>query len=129
LGALRELVDPLRDMGVQIVALGGDAPERLRLLEETVSPGYTLLSDVELDAAKAFGIAFRVDDDYVDRLHQLQYDLEGNSIDTEQVLPVPAVFVVDTHGRITFSYVNPVYQIRCPAGVILAAAEAVAPQE
>jgi len=112
-------------MGVRLVAMSGDSPERLRDLKEASELDYDVLSDIDLEAAKALGLAFHVEDEYVDLLKAHQYDLEGNSISTEQILPVPAVFVVNARGIITFSYVNPTYQIRCDPDVVLAAARAV----
>ena len=109
---------------MRVVALGGDDPERLRLLAENKELEYELLSDIGLEAAKAFGLAFHVSDDYVEMLDLYQLDTTGNSVETEQILPVPAVFVLSSRGVIQFSYVNPDYRIRCDPDVILAAARA-----
>jgi len=108
-----------------MVALSADAPERLRPTQDRHDLGFTLLSDFELSAAKALGLAYRVSDDYVDRLAEYGIDTGGNAVSTEQVLPVPAVFVVDADGTITFTYVNPNYRVRCDPDVLLAAAAAV----
>jgi peroxiredoxin len=125
LSELRDVDTQLRELGVQMVGLSGDAPERLRPTLEKQQAGLTLLSDVDLYAAKAFGLAFQVSDDYVAKLEKYEIDTTGNSVSSTQVLPVPAVFVVDTEGIITFSYVNPNYRVRCNPEVLLAAARAV----
>jgi len=90
--------------------------------------GFTLYSDYDMEAARALGIAFHVDDEGVSRLMGFGLDLTGNAVSGgEQALPVPAVFVVRPDGVISFSYVNPDYKVRCDPGIILAAARAIRP--
>ena len=68
--------------------------------------GFQLLSDPDLRAAHAYGVAYRQ---------------EGKS-----GLPVPAVFIVDTDRHVQFEYVNPRYQVRLGRDVLLAAARGLA---
>ena len=86
---------------------------------------YRLLSDSEMTAAIALGIAFHVDDATVGK-HKtsLGIDFEADSGQKHHLLPVPAVFVVAKDGVIQFSYVNPNYKVRIDPGVLLKAAEA-----
>lgn len=86
--------------------------------------GYTLLSDTLLVTARAFGLAYRVDDDTVERLKGFHIDLEAASGETHHLLPVPAVFLTGTDGTIRFEYVNPDYKVRLDPDVLLAAAKA-----
>jgi hypothetical protein len=75
-------------------------------------------------AAKAFGLAFRVDDELYERYKGFNIDLENASGETHHLLPVPAVLIIGKDGRIRFQYVNPDYKIRLDAQVLLAAARA-----
>ena len=50
----------------------------------------------------------------------------ASSMERHGLLPVPAVFVVDRDGRISFTYVNPDYKVRLPADELLAAAKQIA---
>ena len=123
--SLRSVVEPIRELGLGLFAMSVDDPERLIAGRDPETP-FTLLSDSELQASTALGLAFRVTDDAVERLEGFGLDLEGNAVSIERVLPVPAVFVFDAEGVITFSYANPNYAVRCDPGVILAAATAAA---
>jgi peroxiredoxin len=118
---LRAAVGTLQDMGMSLYAMSVDAPEQLAVGREQGSP-FTLLSDFELHAATALGLAFHVADSYMDRLADYGLDTAGNAVSTEQVLPVPAVFVLDEEAKITFSYINPDYTDRCDPDVLVAAA-------
>jgi len=128
LADLRHTVEPLQKLGVQVIGISGDSPERVTAMSLEPQAGVTFLSDLGLAATKAFGLAFHVTDEYVEKLAQYDLDTEGNSVSTEQVLPVPAVFVIGPDQLITFSYVNPNYRVRCDADVLLAAAAAVMKQ-
>jgi peroxiredoxin len=85
---------------------------------------YTVLSDTELQAAKKFGLAYKVDSDTFKKLKGFGIDLEKTTGNKHRVLPVPGVFLVDTDGTIQFSYANPDYTVRLSPEVLLAAAKA-----
>ncbi|MBZ0269984.1 AhpC/TSA family protein [bacterium] len=125
LSGLRHVIDPIRELGVAVVGLSADTPEMLRPTKEKHALDIALLADFDLHAAKALGLAFHVADSYIEKLAEYGLDTEGNAVSESQVLPVPAVFVVDADGVITFSYVNPNYRVRCDPDVVLAAARAV----
>jgi peroxiredoxin len=124
LGQLREIETELIELGYQIIAISPDRPEKIRELLTKTDYDYTLLSDSDMTAARAFGLAFRVSDETVDRYNRYNIDLVDASGQEHHQLPVPAVFIVDEKGKIEFSYANPVYQERIHPSVVLAAAKA-----
>ena len=98
---LQERADALNKLGYQILGISPDAPEGLRGAAAKTGVTFALLSDPGLKTARAFGVAFGP---------------EGGG------LPVPAVFVLDTEGKIHFQYVNPNYQVRLHPEVLETAA-------
>ena len=58
-------------------------------------------------AARAFRIAYQMDDATLRVLGQHGIDLEAASGEKHHLLPVPAVFLVASNGVIQFEYVNP----------------------
>ena len=114
----------LKDMGFDIWFISIDKPELL--LESLDDPdiGYTIYSDSSLDATRAYGLAFRVDDEMNQRYLKHNIDLEKVSGETHHVLPVPATYIIGSDGMINFSYINPNYKVRLHPDVLLAAAEA-----
>jgi peroxiredoxin len=107
-----------------VLAISPDRPEKLKTVEEKSKGKYTLLSDSSMEAAKALGLAFKLDDDTVSKYKQFGIDLASASGETHGLLPVPAVYVLDRKGKILFEYINPEYQVRIPPEVVLAAAKA-----
>ncbi len=85
-----------------------------------------LLSDSRTDAARAYGIAFHVDDATVERYRGYGIDLEEASGETHHVLPVPSVFLIDAEGVVRWRYSNPDYRVRPDNESLLAAAREVA---
>lgn len=126
LSDLRLIEDRAKALGYQMIAISPDRPEELAKTLDTGDLTYTLLSDGQANAMKAFGIGFRVDAATVAKYLTFGINLEAASGSKENALPVPSVFIVDGEGVLQFGYTHPDYTIRIPGNVILAAAEAIA---
>ncbi len=124
LAEMRKAESELRDMGFDIWFISIDRPELLYESLEQPDIGYTVLSDSRLDATRKFGLAFRVDDETVERYLTHDIDLEGSSGEKHHVLPAPATFIIAQGGVIRFQYTNPDYSVRLHPDVLLAAARA-----
>jgi peroxiredoxin len=124
LSEMRLAEKQLRDMGFNIWFISIDKPELL--LESLDDPeiGYTIYSDSSLDATRAFGLAFRVDDELNKRYLSWDIDLENASGETHHVLPAPATYIIGTDGVINFAYINPDYKVRLHPDVLVSAAKA-----
>jgi peroxiredoxin len=126
LADLHEVEPRLVKSGFEVIFVSSDRPALLyaSLKDETrrKSLTYTLLSDPELRAAQAFGIAFHLDDKAY--AQQLSYgvDLEKTTGTKAHALPVPSVFVVDRAGIIRFEYSNPDFRVRLSADELWKAA-------
>jgi len=124
LSEMRLAEKQLAEMGFDIWFISIDKPELL--LESLADPevGYTIYSDSSLDATRAFGLAFRVDDELNKRYLSYNIDLEKASGETHHVLPAPATYIIGNDGIINFAYINPDYKVRLHPDVLLAAAKA-----
>jgi peroxiredoxin len=122
LAELRKVENELREMGFDIWFISIDRPELLYESLQQPDLGYTILSDSKLDATRAFGLAFRVDDDTIERYKKHDIDLEASSGEAHHVLPAPSTFIIAGDGMIRFQYTNPDYTVRLPPDVLLAAA-------
>lgn len=127
LGQLQTVEPNLLELGYQILAISPDRPKKLAESSDKQHLTYTLLSDSTMKAAKAFGIAFRVDDETINKYRGYGIDLEAASGQTHHLLPVPAVFIVGTDGTINYRYTNPDYKVRLSPDELLKAAQAAIP--
>lgn len=126
MGQLKAAESTLRERGYEVLFLSSDRPEiLLSSLQDDVEKEiahYTLLSDSDAIAARAFGIAFRVDPKTVEQYKGFGIDLEQTQGNSGHILPVPAVYVIDKSGKIVFTHFDPNYQQRLSAEKLLAAA-------
>jgi peroxiredoxin len=114
----------LLEMGYQILAVSADSPESLSQSKQKHKMGYILLSDHSMKGAMALGLAWQVNADNLKMFKEYGIDLEKASGEEHHILPVPAAYIVGTDGKISFAYVNPDYEVRVPATVLLEAASA-----
>lgn len=122
LSEMRLAESKLKEMGFDIWFISIDKPELL--LESLDEPdiGYTIYSDSSLDATRAFGLAFQVNDEMNERLLSYDIDIEKASGESHHVLPAPATYVIGTDGIIHFAYINPDYKVRLHPDVLVTAA-------
>jgi peroxiredoxin len=121
-------VEPkLRARGFEIVFLSTDQPKLLYSSLKAAHIQYTLLSDSHLEAARAFHIAYHVNDATLAKMRDYGVDLDATTGNAQHELPVPSVFIIDTSGTIRYVYSNPDYTIRLSAGALWAAAEPLSP--
>ena len=124
LSEMRKAEKQLKEMGFDIWFISIDKPELL--LESLADPeiGYTIFSDSSLQATRAFGLAFQVSDELVEKYLTYDIDLEKASGESHHVLPAPATYIIGDDGVINFAYINPNYKVRLHPQVLMAAAQA-----
>ena len=126
LAQLQTVEPELRQMGYQILAVTPDKPEDLRKTVDKHKLAYTLLSDSDAVAMRAYGVAFRLDDATVEKYQQYHVDLETASGGRKHhILPVPSVFLIGTDRVIRYVYSNPDYKVRLSGAELLKAARMV----
>jgi peroxiredoxin len=122
---LRAVVPKLNQEGYDVLFLSTDRPEILKSsLKEPMD--YHLLSDNEVHAARAFGIAYRLDDATYAKYQTYGLDLEQTQGTKLHELPAPAVVVIDRTGKIRFLHASEDYTVRLSAAEVLKAAHTAA---
>ena len=124
LQALTSITNDLTKEGMQLIAISMDQPSKLRETMQKDKLDYTLLSDSDAKAVKAFGISYKVDDATLEMLKTHNVDLDAATGNSNHILPHPAVFVVNTRGVIRFVHVNPDFKVRLEPSKVLEAAKA-----
>jgi peroxiredoxin len=127
LSSLVGIEQELNKEGVQLIAIGMDQPSKLRETMQHDKVDYTLLSDSDASAAKAFGIAYKVDDGTLARMKSFNVDLDAATGNSDHILPHPSVFVVNTSGIIRFAHADTNFRVRLSAPKVLEAAKLASP--
>ncbi|NQV73810.1 AhpC/TSA family protein [bacterium] len=112
LAALQEVDDELVAMGYDLYFLSADSPARLS--EGSLGPDvpFSLLSDNTMAVSTSYGIAYKVEQETIDRYKEGGLDLAEEAGYSHYLLPAPSVFVVDSAGIIQFQYTNPDFRVR-----------------
>lgn len=132
LSELRNVIDEVDALGVDVLFLSGDRPELLyrSLSRETqddiANLNYRILSDADAQATIAFGTAFKASQMTLDWLNKNDKDISKSSMLRHGILPVPSVFAIDKSGIIAFQYANPDYKVRLPTEELLQVAAEIA---
>lgn len=122
---LAGIIDELKAANYQLLAISPDQPSKIEQTPDRDKFDYTLFSDSEMKAAKAFRVDFKVPDELVANYKsKLQIDLVAASGQTHHLLPHPSVFIVDAKGVVRFTHMNPDYKNRLDPTAILKAAKA-----
>jgi peroxiredoxin len=124
LAELRKAEEELKTSGFDIWFISMDRPEVLYESLQQPDIGYTIFSDSRLSATRAYGLAFRMPDELVEKYLEWNIDLEEVSGESHHVLPAPSTFIIGSDGVIQFQYTNPDYKLRLHPDVLLAAARA-----
>ena len=101
---MRQVEEEFYALGYNIFGISPDQPSKLAVSKEKHNFRYQLLSDSKMTVTAAFGLAYKLDDDTVTMMKEKYYsDIEGDSGEKHHLLPVPAVYLVDSHGVLWFS--------------------------
>ncbi|MCS4308134.1 peroxiredoxin [Rheinheimera pacifica] len=127
LSALRDIEPRLNQLGYQLIAITPDSTASInKSLKNTGGQrlNYALLSDANFAASSAFGLAYYLDDKTAAAYKGKLGSLITTETGTEKVvLPVPAVYIVNTQGEALFNYVHINYKTRLEGELLLKAAE------
>lgn len=123
LSQLKNIEAQLLELSYKIIAISMDNPEHLKNTLDRHRMKYELYSDSKTNVCRAFGIAFKADEEYVSKLKSYNMDLETSSGEKHHILPVPGVFIVDSNGIIQYEYVNLDYKVRINSDLLLKAAQ------
>lgn len=97
LAAVGQYEQAILDKGYQIIAISPDQPEQAANYADEAEFNYSIYSDPDRSTIKAFGLAFET----INRRTQ-----------TAEIRPVPAIYITDSEGRITFRHFDANYKER-----------------
>ena len=99
-------------------------PEAMPATTEKNHLNYRLFSDRAMAASAAYGVAFVVPDEIVEKYGKWNIDLAPlPSDDSKRWLPVPAVFII-ANGEVRFVHSEVDYKVRLSTDDVLTAAKA-----
>ncbi len=125
LRAWQQHLPTLTHLGAQLVAVSPQTPDNSLSTAEKNELAFPVLSDSDLQAATAFGVAFELPPELIELYSRVGNDLPVLNGNGRWILPLPATYVIDHDGRIAYAHIEADYRERAePSDVLAAIAQA-----
>jgi peroxiredoxin len=114
---LSELNDSLKfitDKGAQVIAITPEAQEGIDKTIQKTKASFSILHDKDMKIAKAYNVSFKVDDETTDK-YKNRWNIDLIQINKQHdaaYLPIPAVYIIDKNGKITYRFFETDYKQR-----------------
>lgn len=110
---LQDSLDFIRAKGAQVIVITPEAQEGIDSSAAKSGAQFPIISDKDMKISNGYKVAYKVDQKTLDRYKMADIDLLKNNNQTKDAyLPVPAVYIVNTEGTITFRYFEEDYKKR-----------------
>ena len=118
---LEDSLQAIRDKGAQLIAITPEKPEGIAKTIEKTKVSYSIISDEDLKIMKSYRVAFQVDDKALARYKMANIDLAANNGHKpgEVYLPVPAVYIINKDGEVSYRFFDADYKNQASVNEIL----------
>jgi len=122
LGQIQDSLRMITGKGVTVVAISPEKPEYLDRMKEKTGASFRLLYDEGYTIADAYDVTFTPkNSELVIYNTVLNANLKKTHSDDSQRLPIPATYLINTQGMITWSQFDPDYKKRSSVSEIFIA--------
>jgi len=106
--------------GATLIAVTSEGAEGVQKSHKKTKAGFQLLTDTTGIIMRLYDVNFNVTDAYVKKIKNgLSADIAGNNATGRAELPVPATFIINSKGVITYRQFDPNYKNRATVQEIL----------
>lgn len=120
LNRLQKKLPDFKSAGANLIAITPEIPDSSLSTSEKHGLEFEVLSDPGNKVAKEYGIVFKLTDPVADS-YQKGFDLHSYNGDESNELPLPATYIIDTDGKIIYSFLDADYRNRAEPEDILGA--------
>ena len=117
---LEQSLSAFNGKGATVVAVTPERPEFIGKSVEKTKASFSILHDDGLKIMKAYDVAYKLDENAIKKYKRINVDLNVvNGEVNRENLPVPAVYVINKQGLITYRFFDPNYVNRAPIATIM----------
>jgi peroxiredoxin len=110
---LQDSLELIKGKHAQIVAITPEGDEGIDSTVAKTGATFPIIYDKDMKIANGYKVAFKVDDRTLGRYKNAGIDLlKNNNQVKDAYLPVPAVYIVNSEGTVTFRYFDEDYRKR-----------------
>lgn len=117
---LQDSLSLITEKGASVVAISPENTEGIVKTVEKTKVSFPILHDEEMKIAKSYQVSFKVDDSTAQRYKNADIDLLKINNQKEALLPVPAVYIINKDGSVTYRFFEADYKRRVSVKEILA---------
>lgn len=122
--ALCEVLPQIMELGANLIGISSELPDNSMATAEKFQLPFDVLSDVGNKVSREYGIVMDIPEKMRPLYLQWGLDVPAVNGDDSWELPIPATYVINQDGKITFAYINKNYTERCEPESIIAALKA-----
>ncbi|MBI9059216.1 MAG: AhpC/TSA family protein [Labilibaculum sp.] len=119
LSHLQENVAKFKEAGARLVAISPEIPVSVEKTVKKTKAEYSVLHDVDSKIMKQYGVDFVLASKMVEKYKEYGIDLTVSNGNSDQILPVPATYVIGKDGIVKYVQYDPDYKNRSNAEEIL----------
>lgn len=119
LRALAQIYPQIEALGAKLIGIAPELPDKVAETNLRHSPPFEILSDVGNRLSRQFGLVFTLPESLREIYAGFGIDLPAYNGDRLFELPLPATYVVQSDGRVAFSFVDADYTRRMEPEAIL----------
>lgn len=112
LSKLQDSLQLIKDKGATLIAVSPEKQENISKTIEKTKAEYSILHDEGLKIMKAYEVEFEVPENTITRYRNAGIDIGKNNGDNGNLLPIPAVYIIDKESTITYRFFEPDYKKR-----------------
>jgi peroxiredoxin len=112
---LKKLEDSLQQIkakGATVVAVTPELPGNISKTIEKTNADYSILYDEGLKIMKAYDVEFEVPENILTRYRNTGIKIDENNGKNGNYLPIPATYIIDKEGNITYRFFQADYKKR-----------------
>jgi len=118
---LQDSLQLLTAKGAYVVGITPETGENIDKTREKTHASFSMVHDEGYKIMKAYDVNYKVDDPMFAKLKSYGIDLEKGNGNTDHVLPVPATYIINKSGKISFVQFDKDYTKRPSVSQILQA--------
>ena len=112
LSELQESLGKITEKNASVIAITPSSEENIKKMVKKTGAKFHIGHDTNGKIMKAYGVDFQIEEKM--RKKYLTYGINFNKVNKENgdILPIPAVYVIDKSGKIVYTFFNPDYSKR-----------------
>ncbi|MEO6521312.1 MAG: peroxiredoxin-like family protein [Mucilaginibacter sp.] len=116
---LQDSLQLLTGKGAYVIGVTPETEDNIAKTVEKTKASFSMVQDKDYAIMKAYGVNYTMDAAMVTKYKTYGIDLDKNNGNTDHVLPVPATYVINKSGKITFVQFDKDYKKRASVAEIM----------